>query len=368
MAAIMFLVRGLKLSVSRWTWGSSWEPAIFANSHYRLRMRLPELTNCLWKTGKTWASKVVRNGLARKTPSLESRETRGTRKSQIRTYPTQFNLTSALTLPTHPNFWANPNPAIARGCDRPAPSRRSGNARSNSSRYPRTESAESSRRTSDTAGRSARAPPCPCETPSPSRESPSPTSARSRSIHNCMVSRVALNNRCQSSSFNLCVSAIGDSLAACRISSEYALPMPLRNRGSVSARFSVRFSEVSAARNSSRLLAKMSMPPGSTRAQRLFSRKELQRGPPLAAGFGQHQRSVRKIEGREVLPPTQLCAQQDASAAGRRSSGGAPARDRSSKPKAMRLPTRRNSRTTCPSTLDRGALRCAAETGWQCGS
>ena len=39
--------------------------------------------------------------------------------------------------------------------------------------------------------------------------------------------------------------------AACRISSEYALPMPLNKRGSVSARFNVWFSSNSARWNSS---------------------------------------------------------------------------------------------------------------------
>src|SRR6516165_2893787 len=57
--------------------------------------------------------------------------------------------------------------------------------------------------------------------------------------------------------------AIGDSLARCRISSEYALPMPLKSRGSVSARLSVWFSLRNRAANCARLDVRTSRPPGS---------------------------------------------------------------------------------------------------------
>jgi len=40
---------------------------------------------------------------------------------------------------------------------------------------------------------------------------------------------------------SLCVSVMGDSCAACRISSEYALPIPLSRRGSVKALLRVWF-------------------------------------------------------------------------------------------------------------------------------
>jgi len=58
----------------------------------------------------------------------------------------------------------------------------------------------------------------------------------------------------------------GESFAACKISSEYAFPMPLRTRGSVNARLSVRFSATSAERNASKPQVKTSMPPGSSAA------------------------------------------------------------------------------------------------------
>src|SRR5712664_2975461 len=93
---------------------------------------------------------------------------------------------------------------------------------------------------------------------------PDPASARSRSIQSLRVWCVAANSLSHSYVCNLCVSVIGDSCAACRISSEYALPIPLTRRGSVRARFRVRFSNISAARNDVKSLVKMSIPPGST--------------------------------------------------------------------------------------------------------
>ena len=77
--------------------------------------------------------------------------------------------------------------------------------------------------------------------------------------------------------------------------------MPLTMRGSVSARLSVRFSHVSAARKASRSLAKTSMPPGSSRGRRLFAANDVQRGAAFGAGFGQHQRAVGEIERGEVV-------------------------------------------------------------------
>jgi len=55
----------------------------------------------------------------------------------------------------------------------------------------------------------------------------------------------------------------GESRARCRISSEYALPMPLNRCGSVKARFNVWLSRASAARKLARSLSRTSRPPGS---------------------------------------------------------------------------------------------------------
>ena len=82
--------------------------------------------------------------------------------------------------------------------------------------------------------------------------------------------------------------------------------MPLRKRGSVSARFSVRFSTVRTRRKLSRSAEKTSMPPGSSACKRLFICDDLERCSSLRARFGQHQRAVGKIEGREILPPTEF--------------------------------------------------------------
>jgi len=60
---------------------------------------------------------------------------------------------------------------------------------------------------------------------------------------------------------------MGESCAACKISSEYAFPIPSTIRGSVSARFNVWFSPVSAARNESRSAANTSIPPASNAAR-----------------------------------------------------------------------------------------------------
>ena len=159
---------------------------------------------------------------------------------------------------------ANPTAIAATDCDRQEVFHQFGIAHSNWFRCRRSECAESSRRTSGMVLHSVREPPSPCETQSPFPESPAFASVRSRSIHSFSVLRVAANSLSHSSGCNLCVSAMGDSWAACRISSEYALPMPLTMRGSVRALLSVRFSTVSASRNELRSLAKTSIPPGST--------------------------------------------------------------------------------------------------------
>ena len=66
-----------------------------------------------------------------------------------------------------------------------------------------------------------------------------------------------------SSSFKRSVQIIGDSFARCRISSEYAFPMPAKRRGSASDRFTVWFSTRSRARKPSSEAVRGSSPPGS---------------------------------------------------------------------------------------------------------
>src|SRR5437660_1414610 len=100
----------------------------------------------------------------------------------------------------------------------------------------------------------------------PSGKSP-PASRRRRSIQSVSVARVASNRRLTSSPVSARVSFTGDSRARCRISSPYALPMPEKIVGSVSARLSVWLSAVSAARNSSRPAVSGSSPPGSCSAR-----------------------------------------------------------------------------------------------------
>ena len=127
--------------------------------------------------------------------------------------------------------------------------------------------------------------------------------------------------------------------------------MPLTRRGSVSARLRVRFSSVSAARKPSRSVEKISTPPGSIARRALLATHHVQRRAPLAAGLSQHQRAGWKIEERAAHCGRRAWPAAASSAAGRRSSGAAPARDRPSTPIAMRLPMRRSSRgRVLPST------------------
>ena len=92
---------------------------------------------------------------------------------------------------------------------------------------------------------------------------PSPASALNRSIQIRSVVCAATNKRSHSDAVSRCVNAIGESCAAYNISSEYALPIPLTFRGSVSARLSVRFSTINAARNVSKSDVRTSTPPAS---------------------------------------------------------------------------------------------------------
>ena len=207
-------------------------------------------------------------------------------------------------------------------------SHRSGIAHSSWFRCPRSECAESFRHTSGKALHSVHGPPCPCETRSPFRESPASASARSRSIQSLSVSRVAANSLSHSCGCSLCVRVIGDSWAACRISSEYALPIPLRMRGSVRALLSVRFSTVSAVAKRVEIAREDVDSSRIHGTQGLLASENRQRCAVLGAGFGEHERASGKIEGRQTLAASQLCLRQAASAAGRQSSSAAPARDR----------------------------------------
>ena len=110
---------------------------------------------------------------------------------------------------------------------------------SNWSHWPRSGSAESSCRSEGTVGRTCRAPPSPGGTPSPSPGTcRSPRRGAGPSIRSA-TSAVASRSRDASSSLSRDVSVTGLNCARCRISSEYALPIPLNSRGSVSARLSV---------------------------------------------------------------------------------------------------------------------------------
>ena len=110
--------------------------------------------------------------------------------------------------------------------------------------------------------RSGRGPPSPDE-----RRSPFPGTLRPAAIEAARsrppVSHASLRTaRAISSAVNVDVVFIGDNFAACRISSEYALPMPLKIRGSVRARLSVWFCAVSRAPKAARSAAMTSRPCG----------------------------------------------------------------------------------------------------------
>ena len=126
-----------------------------------------------------------------------------------------------------------------------------------------------------------------------------------------------------------------------------------RIRGSVSARFSVRFSAVSAPRNSSRLQASGSMPPGSTARSADSPRStcsEARRFVPASVSTSEpSSKSKAASELRPASfaggarqcsrPPTMRCTTSQSSC---------------SSPIATRLPTRRSSLTRCPETASIG--------------
>src|SRR5712691_3954943 len=93
---------------------------------------------------------------------------------------------------------------------------------------------------------------------------PPAASTRSRCVQSSRVERVASKSRAISSSDKLVVIWTGDRRARWRISSEYALPMPLKRCGSVRERFRLWRSRVSRVRNVSRSVSNTSTPPGSS--------------------------------------------------------------------------------------------------------
>ena len=122
------------------------------------------------------------------------------------------------------------------------------------------------------------------------------------------------SSRAISSSVRLRVSFTGDSCAACRISSEYALPMPLKRCGSVSARLSVWFSRVSRSANAGSVGVEHFEPAGIERGEARRSRARGASTPALRALLGEDQRAGREVErrqadlardGRAPLPPAQ---------------------------------------------------------------
>ena len=142
-------------------------------------------------------------------------------------------------------------------------SRQSDNERNNLFHCPRSESAGSVRHILGKAVHNAHGPPYLYERRSPfpeRRPSPRRAAARSREQAYCASPAYSRSHSC---GFSLWVNATGDNCAACRISSEYAFPMPLRMRGSVRARLRVRFSTMSASRKELRSLERTSIPPGS---------------------------------------------------------------------------------------------------------
>ena len=248
---------------------------------------------------------------------------------------------------------ASPNAIGGTNCDPQELFRPSGIEHNSSFRCPRTESAESFLHTSDTALHSVREPPSPRETQSPFRERQFPPPGAAG------LSTPSVSRALQRTAFpipaacSLCVSAIGDSCAACRISSEYALPMPLTKRGSVRALLSVRFSAVSASRNEFRSLAKISIPPGSIESKPSSPEStcnDARRFEPASVStrepFGKS-KAARLLRPDSFAPGGRQCKRPAIIKCS--TSQRSP-----STPIAIRLPMRRTSRTMRPSALASG--------------
>ena len=146
--------------------------------------------------------------------------------------------------------------------------------------------------------------------------------------------------------------------------------MPLSRCGSVSARFSVWFSRVSASPNCSTVDVSTSSPPGSCDASSCFAAHQIQRRAPLRSGLGQDQRSVGEIERGEADLARNLCAPL------RRghleAAGDHQVNDRGTdRPRAARPAACRAGAARPPSCRwrDRSAdRRSGRETDWRCGS
>ena len=156
------------------------------------------------------------------------------------------------------------------------------------------------------------------------------------------------------------VSASGDRRARCRISSEYALPMPLKRRGSVSARFSVWFSATRRAANASRVAAITSIPPASSAASAARPATTCSEARRLLARLGEEQACRRRTRRRRarcgavVLPGA---SQRRRPAIIRwTTTNSSP-----SKAKTMRLPRRSTPATRWPSTALIGGVTDAQQ-------
>ena len=87
------------------------------------------------------------------------------------------------------------------------------------------------------------------------------------------------------------VSASGESRARCRISSEYALPIPLKSCGSVSARLSVWFPRHESGLKLASRCREDLQAAGIVLAQGIFSLHDMERRPVLGAGFREPERT-----------------------------------------------------------------------------
>ena len=93
----------------------------------------------------------------------------------------------------------------------------------------------------------------------------------------------------------------GDKRARCRISSEYALPMPLIKRGSVSARFSVWLRRFSTASNSAARYAIELDSAGLVLPRARAAAHDVQRRALLRAGLREHQSAGVEAESERRL-------------------------------------------------------------------
>ena len=105
-----------------------------------------------------------------------------------------------------------------------------------------------------------------------------------------------------------------------------------------------------------------SRPPGSCARKAVFAAKHVQRRPALCAGLGEHKRAAGEIEGRQrgfaaSLAPGAFQWSRPAIIRCKTSHSS------SSNPRAMRLPSRRSSRTVLPSTDSSGGSNVRSRNG-----